>query len=78
MGGQYDLNGPFSDTSYHMFYQGLFYMAGKGEVRNLRWTWKMEWRRNLFEWERNQKLQDAYSGGSEGKGGSGGLLGVER
>jgi len=21
------------------------------------WTWKIEWRRNLFEWERNQEHQ---------------------
>jgi len=53
MFGQYNLEGIISETSFHLFEQGLIYMAGKGEIRNLGWTWKIEWRRNLFGWEQN-------------------------
>ena len=36
MGGQHDFEGVLSKTLYHMFYQGLFYMAGRGKVRKFR------------------------------------------
>jgi len=36
MGGHYGFKGLIFETIYHLFSQGLFCMAGKGEVRNFR------------------------------------------
>ena len=58
--GNTNLNTKFSRLFSICLDKESFLWQGGELNENLEWLWKIDWRRNLFEWEKNQEQELMY------------------